>query len=138
MHLHETMPETAQRSAPAGASPWLTDAELDVYTAAYARTGFQGGLNRYRCLTDARWSADLAVFARKTVDVPAMFVAGRKDWGVHQLPGAFERMREVCTRMRGEDVVLVEGAGHWVQQENPRAVVECLIGFLKRQEGEEV
>lgn len=109
------------------ASAWLTDRELAVYAEAFGRTGFQGGLNWYRCRTEG-WNADLEVFAGRTIDVPAVFVAGRRDWGMHQVPGALERMRAVCPRMGAP--VVVEGAGHWVQQERPGAVVEAVLGLL--------
>jgi pimeloyl-ACP methyl ester carboxylesterase len=61
--------------------------------------------------------------------VPSIFIAGKSDWGVYQQPGAFERMQEsVCTKMTGCN--LLEGAGHWVQQEQPEAVSSLLIDFL--------
>ncbi|KNZ78665.1 Epoxide hydrolase 2 [Termitomyces sp. J132] len=138
MNLHETMPQTVVHDTPssdeAANNAWLTDTELSVYTAIYKETGFQGGLNRYRCMMDGRWSEDLRVFAGKKIEVPAMFLSGQRDWGVYQLPGAVEKMREeTCKKMREEDFVLVDGAGHWVQQEKPEEVVECLIRFLRRQ-----
>jgi pimeloyl-ACP methyl ester carboxylesterase len=62
--------------------------------------------------------------------VPSCFISGARDWGTYQAPGAFERMtREVCTRMTGTH--LVEGAGHWVQQERPDAVNRLLVEFLR-------
>ncbi|KAL0959626.1 hypothetical protein HGRIS_011329 [Hohenbuehelia grisea] len=110
---------------------WLPDDELAVYVSEYSRTGFQGGLNWYRCATDNAWSEDLLVFSRKRIEVPAMFLAGQKDWGVYQIPGAAEVMRDkTCARMDEEDFVLVEGAGHWVQQEASKQVVEQLVRFI--------
>ena len=97
----------------------------------YARTGFQGGLQWYRCRHDRavrRPSCEL--FAGRTIDVPSMFIAGKSDWGVYQTPGVFERMQgSVCTRMLG--CHLVDGAGHWVQQEQPEAVTRLLLDFLQ-------
>jgi len=62
--------------------------------------------------------------------VPACFIAGASDWGIHQSPGSLARMqREVCTRMQG--VHLLEGAGHWVQQKQPGRVNELLVEFLR-------
>lgn len=108
---------------------WLTEAELGVYSAEYARTGFQGGLNWYRARTHARTAAEQQIFAGRTIDVPACFIAGKSDWGTHQRPGDFERMqRAACTRMALCE--LVEGAGHWVQQEQPDAVSALLREFL--------
>ena len=106
---------------------WLTEKELDVYCEEYSRTGFQGGLQGYRL---APVDADLAVFAGRTIDVPAMFVGGKSDWGVYQTPGLLERLEQrLCTQYRGR--VLVDGAGHWVQQEQPEEVVRVLLQFIK-------
>jgi pimeloyl-ACP methyl ester carboxylesterase len=117
---------TAQQVAACG---WLPDAELAVYAAEYRRTGFQGGLQWYRCGTSGHFVAEQQLFAGRTIDVPSAFVAGASDWGVHQKPGEFDRMRErACTRMAG--CHLVDGAGHWVQQEQPEATARLLLDFL--------
>jgi pimeloyl-ACP methyl ester carboxylesterase len=133
MDLHEGMAATVAREMPSAeqiaACRWLPEAELAVYAGEYARTGFQGGLNWYRCRTTGRYAGELEVFSGRTIDVPSLFVAGRSDWGVYQVPGAIERMQEsACTRMLG--CHLVEGAGHWVQQERPEAVTALLLRFL--------
>jgi pimeloyl-ACP methyl ester carboxylesterase len=61
--------------------------------------------------------------------VPSCFISGKQDWGTHQRPGVFETMQKsACTRML--DVHLVEGAGHWVQQEQPGEVSRLLLQFL--------
>ena len=76
---------------------WLTDAELEVYVRAFDRTGFQGGLNWYRCATNGWLARDLRLYAGRRIEAPAMFVAGTADWGVFQTPGAFEAMQtEAC------------------------------------------
>ncbi|KAJ7482937.1 alpha/beta-hydrolase [Mycena galericulata] len=112
-------------------SAWLTDEELDVYVTEHARAGLQGGLNGYRIAMSAEWSADCLLFAGKRLDVPAMFVSGKEDWGTYQFPGAADLMRgAVCTHMATEDFVLIDGAGHWVQQEQSEKVVEHLLRFL--------
>jgi len=108
---------------------WLTDLELSVYADEFARTGFQGGLNWYRCTIDPAVTARLAAYAGRTIDVPACFIAGRQDWGIHQTPGALHRMETAaCSRYQGTH--LIEGAGHWVQQERPDATLSALLGFL--------
>jgi len=110
---------------------WLTDAELAVYSREYGRTGFQGGLQWYRCRTLGAFDAEHATFSGRTIDVPSWFIAGAKDWGIHQVPGALERMQgAACTQMRG--CHLLDGAGHWVQQEQPAAVARLLIGALRQ------
>jgi pimeloyl-ACP methyl ester carboxylesterase len=135
MDLHEDMPATVAHEMPSSAEiaacQWLPDAELAVYAAEYTRTGFQGGLQWYRRGTGGLDTAELQLFAGRTIDVPAMFIAGTSDWGTYQMPGAFERMQQTaCTRM--ETVHLIEGAGHWVQQEQPARVAEALLTFLPR------
>ncbi|KAF7426369.1 hypothetical protein PC9H_008737 [Pleurotus ostreatus] len=135
MPLDSTMPECVVKHAPQNSSEntWLPDSELAYYTGEFARTGFQGGLNWYRCMTDVRWMDDLLVFSGKQIEVPAMFISGRKDWGTYQVPGAVEAMKEkVCRHMANEDFVLVDGAGHWVQQEQPEAVIEEVLRFLTK------
>ena len=133
MDLHETMAEAVAPKMPTpaeiAACGWLPDAELAVYAAEFARTGLQGGLQWYRCATEGV-NADLQLFAGRTIDVPSCFIAGRADWGAWQAPGALEAMQErACTRFRG--VHWIDGAGHWVQQEQPEAVATALLGFLR-------
>ncbi len=135
MPLGEGMARTVAPEMPSPSAiancRWLPDEELRVYSSEYARTGFQGGLQWYRCATADRFNAELSLFAGRAIDVPACFIAGAADWGIHQKPGALEAMRMIaCTRMTG--VHLVEGAGHWVQQEQPQATVEHLLEFIRR------
>ena len=133
MDQHETMAQTVAHEMPGAeqitACRWLPERELRVYSGEYVRTGFQGGLQWYRCAADAACSAELQPFAGRTIDVPALFIAGRCDWGIHQNPGAFEAMQSTaCTRWRGSH--LIDGAGHWVQQEQPAAVSRLLLEFM--------
>jgi pimeloyl-ACP methyl ester carboxylesterase len=113
---------------------WMTEAEMAVYGSEYARTGFRGGLNWYRTRFDGSLTAELSLFAGRTLDVPSLFVAGAQDWGIYQAPGAIEKMQgEVCTRM--EAVHLIDGAGHWVMQEKPEPVIERLRAFAVKHRG---
>jgi pimeloyl-ACP methyl ester carboxylesterase len=133
MDLDQGMAETVAAEMPSeteiAANHWLPESELDVYSREYGRTGFQGGLQWYRCRTDAAIAGELELFSGRTIDIPSCFIAGSSDWGVRQTPGAFEKMQtDACTKMLG--CYLLEGAGHWVQQEQPDAVSEILIAFL--------
>jgi pimeloyl-ACP methyl ester carboxylesterase len=128
------MAETVAAEMPSpseiAACQWLTEDELKVYSDEYVRTGFQGGLQWYRSRTEGIGLGDLQVFSGKSIDVPSMFIAGRSDWGIYQTPGAIERMQGTgCSDMRG--VHLIEGAGHWVQQEQAAQVNTLLLGFLE-------
>lgn len=125
-----TMPESVADHVSEPESEWLTDDELGVYSESYQQNGFHGGLQWYRCATDPKHANCLKVFAGRTIDIPAAFIAGKKDWGTYQKPGSFEKMQtDACTDFRG--VHLVDGAGHWVQQEQPQAVIDALAQFLK-------
>ena len=130
MDAGEDMAATVAHVMPSGECAWLTDAELRVYSNEYARIGFQGGLQWYRCRTEGVGVSELQLFSGRTIDIPSMFIAGRSDWGVYQMPGAFEHMQGgACTNMIG--CHLLEGAGHWVQQEQAERVNELLVGFLR-------
>jgi pimeloyl-ACP methyl ester carboxylesterase len=137
MDLDKDMAATVAPEMPSAeavaACRWLPERELSVYSAEYSRTGFQGGLNWYRCRTTGAYDAELQLFSGRTIDVPAMFIAGKSDWGIFQVPGSIERMQNsACTRMLG--CHLIEGAGHWVQQEQPERVSELLLQFLTQQD----
>src|SRR5580658_6174972 len=111
---------------------WLTEAEVEVYAAEYGRTGFTGALQGYRVRrgSDPRSIAEMHTFSGRTIDVPAQFIAGKSDWGVYQTPGAVDKMRNsACTHMAGFH--LLDGAGHWVQQEQPEQVSALLVQFLR-------
>jgi len=133
MDLADGMAETVAREMPdpgqVAANTWLTDDELAVYTTEFGRTGFQGGLNSYRMGATGIGAAEMQLYAGKTIDQPSLFISGASDWGTYQNPGSFQRMQETaCTDMRG--VHLVEGAGHWVQQEQHEEVSRLLSAFL--------
>jgi len=136
MELDRNMAETVAPVMPSAAAiaacRWLPDNELAVYAGEYERNGFQGGLNWYRGRTSGLSDSDLRLFSGRTIDAPSMFIAGSSDWGTYQRPGSFERMQgAACTRMLG--CYLVDGAGHWVQQEQSERVGELLRDFLRRQ-----
>jgi pimeloyl-ACP methyl ester carboxylesterase len=127
-----TIPHGAQMrdrfSYPAvGAEPaWMTDDDLDFYVGEYERTGFTGGLNRYRNV-DRDWE-DLAFVDGRPIEVPALFIGGAKDgptlWGGR----AIERFPESLPRLW--KCIVLDGCGHWTQQERAAEVNELLIGFL--------
>jgi len=133
MERDKGMAETVAPHMPSAdeiaACRWLPDAELAVYAEEFGRTGFQGGLNWYRCMTSPGLAQELRLFSGRRIEVPACYIAGAQDWGIYQKPGAFETMQSgACRDMRG--CHLVEGAGHWVQQEQPDEVVRHLVRFL--------
>ena len=111
---------------------WMTEAEVDVYATEWGKTGFTGALQGYRVRrgSDPRSIAEMLTFSGRAIDVPSQYIAGTSDWNVYQTPGAVDKMRTTaCTRMVGFH--LVDGAGHWVQQEQPELVNELIVKFLR-------
>lgn len=132
MELDKGMAETVAEHMPTpeeiASNNWLTDNELSVYVTEFERTGFQGGLNWYRA--GGFGQAEQQIFARRTIDQPSIYIAGSQDWGSYQSPGALEQMQnEACTDFRG--IHMIDGAGHWVQQEKPDETARQLLDFLR-------
>jgi pimeloyl-ACP methyl ester carboxylesterase len=103
---------------------WLSEQELAVYVEAFERTGFTGGLNWYRNI-DRNWR-ELEPYGERHVTQPAMFLTGEKD--PVRLFSPAEAMDGWIDDLRRVDVV--DGAGHWVQQQAPEAVNAALLEFL--------
>jgi pimeloyl-ACP methyl ester carboxylesterase len=103
---------------------WLSPQELEVYVETFERTGFTGGLNWYRNI-DRNWELTAPV-AERRVEQPAMFLTGELDLVRRFMPA--EAMRGWVTNLRAE--VVVQGAGHWVQQQSPEQVNAALLEFL--------
>jgi pimeloyl-ACP methyl ester carboxylesterase len=104
---------------------WLSEQELDVYVEAFERTGFTGGLNWYRNI-DRNWEQS-EPFAERRIEQPAMFLTGELDPVRNFMPA--EAMNGWVTDLRAE--IVVDGAGHWVQQQAPEAVNAALLDFLR-------
>ena len=109
---------------PAGLPDWLSQAELDHYSAEFARTGFTGGINWYRNF-DRNWELTPQLDGAK-VTVPSLFVTGGADPVAIMTPSTI--MDGWMQDHRGSHVV--DGAGHWVQQEAPAEVNAALLTFL--------
>ncbi|MET8473428.1 alpha/beta hydrolase [Streptomyces sp. NPDC006422] len=105
-------------------APWLSEEELAYYVAEFERTGFTGGLNYYRNM-DRTWALTEHL-AGRTIDRPALFVTGSADPVGRFMPA--DRLEEVLTDLRGR--VVLDGAGHWIQQERAGAVNAALLEFL--------
>ncbi|WP_413760173.1 alpha/beta fold hydrolase [Streptomyces sp. MMBL 11-3] len=110
---------------------WLTDVELDFVAAEFGRTGFTGALNRYRSM-DRDWE-DLADFDGAPLVQPSLFVAGERDASLAWLAGAIEAFPRTLPGLVSSH--LVEGCGHWVQQERPDEVNRLLLAWLASLDG---
>jgi pimeloyl-ACP methyl ester carboxylesterase len=104
---------------------WLSEDELDFYVAEFTRTGFTGGLNWYRNL-DRNWHLSEGV-AEAHVTCPSLFIAGTLDPVLTFAPP--DAGLAQLDDHRGN--VLIDGAGHWVQQERSAEVNAALLGFLR-------
>jgi pimeloyl-ACP methyl ester carboxylesterase len=133
MDLAKDMAATVAEEMPSAeeiaANKWLPDSELAFYSAEYERNGFQGGLQWYRCGTSGAFLPELQTWSGRTIDVRSAFISGKQDWGTYQRPGVYEAMQKACTNMIGSH--LVDGAGHWVQQEKANEVSWLLVQFLR-------
>jgi pimeloyl-ACP methyl ester carboxylesterase len=108
---------------------WLSEADVELYTSEFERTGFRGGLNWYRNI-DRNWEL-LAPFAGSKIDVPAMFVAGERDLVVN-FPGARELLANLRTPVpQLRRSIILPGCGHWTQQERADEVSAAMIDFLR-------
>jgi pimeloyl-ACP methyl ester carboxylesterase len=108
---------------PDGLPAWLTQEELDHYVEVFAETGFTGGINWYRNF-DRNWELTPQL-AGAEVEVPSFFIAGADDPVLRMSPP--DRQETWLTDHRGS--VIIDGAGHWVQQEAPEQVNAALLDF---------
>ncbi|MEA2754337.1 MAG: hypothetical protein QOJ54_626 [Aliidongia sp.] len=113
---------------PAGLPSFVAEEDFAVLVESYRRTGFGPGLNLYRNL-DRNWAL-LAPWHLTPVTVPSLFIAGSRDTTIRNPAGqaALGRLRAALPGLRA--LHLIDGAGHWIQQERPREVNDALLTFL--------
>jgi len=134
MERGKTMSENVAPFSPSPAEvqacTWLSDEDLSVYVQEYGRNGFQGGLQTYRVYADPTLNAELRLFSGRTIDVPSLFIGGERDWAPYVAPGAIDAMTtKAMTKLHR--VEMIDGAGHWIQQERPRALTKAILDFLR-------
>ena len=114
---------------PAVLPAWLSDADLDYYAAEFTRAGFRGGLNWYRNLR-RNWELS-GPWRGQPIRQPSQFIAGSRD-GVLRFPAAKSQLEAYPTTLPGlRGSHILDGAGHWIQQERASEVNRLLIEFLK-------
>jgi len=108
---------------------WLSETDLGYFTETFRKSGFRGGLNWYRNL-DRNWELT-APWQDAQIQQPSLFIAGSKDAVITGLIGAkrVNELERVLPNLKRK--LIIEGAGHWVQQERPEEVNAALVGFLK-------
>ena len=115
---------------PAALPGWLAEADLDYYAGEFARAGFRGGLNWYRNLR-RNWEL-MGPWRGQPIRQPSLFIAGSRD-GVLKFPAAqaqLDAYPQTLPGLRGSHIL--DGAGHWVQQERPAEVNRLFVDFLKK------
>ncbi len=119
----------SRKPKPASLPEWLTERDLDFYTAEFTRTGFGGGLNWYRNI-DRNWEL-LAAFAGAVVTIPALYMVGDRDGTLlfQGMPELVSNLSKYVPKLR--QTVRLPGCGHWTQQERPKEVNTAIVEFLK-------
>ena len=117
-----------QLALPTDLPAWLTEADLDYYTAEFTRTGFTGGLNWYRNM-DRNWEL-LAAYSGAPITQPTLFLWGDSDPSL-ALPGIDKRIERMEQVVPNVHKTLLPGCGHWVQQERAQEVNAAILAFLQ-------
>jgi len=109
--------------------PWLSVADLDYYTAEFTRSGFRGPLNRYR--NHRRDWEFLTAYKDRKIEQPALFIGGTRDLAFSMIGRSdpLEVMRGHVPDLRGAH--MLDGCGHWTQQERPEEVTRLLLDWLR-------
>ncbi|MFI8232556.1 alpha/beta fold hydrolase [Streptomyces sp. NPDC085900] len=117
---------------PTGVLPaWLSEDDLDVYAGEFERTGLTGALNRYRNM-DRDWE-DLAAYRGAPIKQPSLFIGGALDASTTWMADAID---DFPTTLPGLSAAhLLDGCGHWIQQERPDEVNRRLTDWLGTLQG---
>ncbi|MCB0978641.1 MAG: alpha/beta hydrolase [Acidimicrobiales bacterium] len=126
-HFPDTMTFVESLVVPEELPAWLTEADLKFYVDEITRTGFRGGLNWYRNID--KLPGILAPWFGATIDVPSFYMGGSTDLIAGNTPDAIAAMQASLTDLRRCE--LLDGAGHWLQQERPAEVTAALVEFLR-------
>ncbi|MFJ3600177.1 alpha/beta fold hydrolase [Streptomyces sp. NPDC090126] len=117
---------------PTGRLPgWLGERDLDVYTEEFERTGLTGALNRYRNV-DRDWE-DLAAWDGTPVTRPSIFIGGSLDASTTWMSDAIDAYPKTLPALSAAHIL--EGCGHWIQQERPDEVNRLLTEWLHEVRG---
>ncbi|MGH7104340.1 MAG: alpha/beta fold hydrolase [Acetobacteraceae bacterium] len=112
---------------PASLPAWVTESDIDVYVAEFTRSGFHGPLAWWRNV-DRGWEL-MAPFAGAAVTVPALYIAGDRDFVATVNSQSIARQSAMVPRLR--PVIMLPGCGHWTEQERAPAVSAAMINFLR-------
>ncbi|MEL6829774.1 MAG: alpha/beta hydrolase [Pseudomonadota bacterium] len=108
--------------------PWLSEADVDYYASQFKQSGFRGPLNRYR--NHERDHAFLTKLDDLVIYQPSLFIGGTRDLVLKMFPGdPVETMKPNLAGLRAAH--LLDGCGHWTQQERPEEVNQILLEWLQ-------
>uniref|UniRef100_A0A0D9UZ71 soluble epoxide hydrolase n=1 Tax=Leersia perrieri TaxID=77586 RepID=A0A0D9UZ71_9ORYZ len=111
---------------------WLTEEDISYYAEKFEKTGFTGGLNYYRCI-DLNWELN-APWTGAPVKVPTKFIVGDLDL-TYNTPGVKDYIHKGGLKANVpnlEDVVVMEGVSHFINQEKPNEVSDHICGFFSK------
>jgi pimeloyl-ACP methyl ester carboxylesterase len=114
-------------SAPEALPSWITESDIDVYVAEFTRSGLRGPLGWYRSI-DLSWE-ELGPYAEAGVTVPALYIAGDRDFVASVFSEAADKQSAMVPKLRPP--VLLPGCGHWTEQERAPEVSAAMIDFLR-------
>ncbi|GFZ13745.1 alpha/beta-Hydrolases superfamily protein [Actinidia rufa] len=111
---------------------WLTEEDIDYYATKYSQTGFTGGLNYYRAM-DLTWDLTGA-WTGAQIKVPVKFIIGDLDL-TYNGPGVKDyihkgEFKEDVPLL--EDVVVMEGVAHFINQEKPEETSAHIFDFIQK------
>ncbi|CAN0889179.1 Epoxide hydrolase A [Linum grandiflorum] len=112
--------------------PWLSEKDIAYYAAKFQRSGFTGGLNYYRSM-DLTWEL-MAAWSGLQVKVPVKFMVGDMDI-TYNFPGAKDYLQKGGMKKLVpflEEVVMLQGVAHFLQQEKPHEVGAHVHGFFSK------
>src|SRR5262249_49412332 len=113
---------------PAALPSWITESDVDVYVRGFTHSGFRGPLAWYPDV-DRRWEL-MAAFNGKAVTVPALYIAGDRDFLVPTFQQFIAKQSALVPRLR--PAIMLPGCGHWTQQERAPEVSAAMIEFIRQ------
>nr|WP_223176815.1 alpha/beta hydrolase [Sphingomonas hominis] len=109
---------------------WMSDADLTYYVAEFEASGFFGPLSRYRNHErDWAWQQQ---FANRRIEAPALFIGGSKDPATNGFGAMADPIAVMRPHVPNVEGHILEGVGHWTQQERPGEVNQLLLDWLAR------
>jgi pimeloyl-ACP methyl ester carboxylesterase len=117
----------ATLTEPASLPAWVTEVDIDVYVSEFTRSGFRGPLAWYRNV-DRSWEL-LAPLAGAAVTIPALYMAGDRDFVAAVYSQSIATQSAMVPKLRS--AIMLEGCGHWTEQERAPEVSAAMIDFLR-------